>query len=87
MGPTKWRGHGGGLVAQPCGIAGVSGLDQVLRRGQVEIVADEPLDEAHSGGGGAIDHTADRRRAGSGIDQVTRRTEIDRAGDVDVACA
>ena len=43
-GPDELRGHGGGLISQPGGIAGVSGLDQVLGRGKVEIGAGESLD-------------------------------------------
>ena len=43
-GPDELRGHGGDLIPQPGGVAGVSGLDQVLGRGKVEIVADESLD-------------------------------------------
>src|SRR5271166_256817 len=38
-GPDELRGHGRGLISQPGGITGVSGLDQVLGRGQVEIGA------------------------------------------------
>ena len=42
-GPDELRGHGRGLISQPGGIAGFSGLDQVLGRGKVEIGADESL--------------------------------------------
>ena len=44
MGPMSLRGHGGDLIPQPGGIAGGSGLDQVLGRGKVEIGAGESLD-------------------------------------------
>ena len=44
--PDELRGHGRGLISQPGGIAGGSGLDQVLGRGKVEIGADESLDES-----------------------------------------
>ncbi len=46
MRPDELRGHGRGLISQPGGIAGVSGLDQILGRGNIEIGADESLDES-----------------------------------------
>ena len=86
-GPDELRGHGGGLIPQPGGIAGVGGLDQVLGRGKVEIGADEPLDLGESRGGRAADDTGDRGLTGTGIDEVARRAQIDIAGDVDGAGA
>ena len=41
-GAGEGRGHGGGLITQPCGIAGVGRLNQVLCRCQIEVGADEP---------------------------------------------
>ena len=86
-GPDELRGHGGGLIPQPGGIAGVSGLDQVLGRGKVEIGADEPLDQGESRGGSAADDTGDRVLTGTGIGEVARRAQVDIAGDVDGASA
>ena len=83
--PDELRGHGRGLISQPGGVAGISGLDQVLGRGKVEIRAGESLDESR--GGSAADHAGNRVVAGTGIGEVALRAQVDIAGDVDRAGA